>query len=255
MSLAKNLRPHPRVLPRIFRDVVIRGSVSLGAIPSGSMSLQALQAKPAHFLSAHLKRLCIPYQTTSLETAVGLLNSCTGLVGLGVWINFTTSGQNPEETLVSVDKFFSSLESLHDLRHLSFVEDNLVLLKWDPKSPPAWCARLKYLELNYWRGPRKLSVPLLKQMTSLTHLTLLPPGGQTEPFDVMLFEARPTLQVVLILLYSGARDRVLPILLPPDIRIIYREITGAIDEWRNNDRWQTAEEEIARRKLTSISHN
>lgn len=255
ISLLHELKPrtYSRVQPRVFQDVILaRASDSPRKIPPGKMPLQALQAKPAHFLTAHLKRLCIPHQAMIPQAATELLHACTGLVDLAVWIEFTNVDQQPkgqaDETLVT--QFFSAVESLQGLLRLSFVYDNFAKLKWDPTSPPAWCSRLKYLELVFWHSTLILPIPLLKHMTSLTHLALRPRYYQRDAFDVMwALPPRPTLKVVLIALYDVSEDLIHSV--PPDIRVVYREIAGAVEEWRSSNRWKKAEEEIARRSSIS----
>ncbi|KAH6879985.1 hypothetical protein BKA70DRAFT_1344533 [Coprinopsis sp. MPI-PUGE-AT-0042] len=253
------------VQPRMFHQVIL--SPSTQSRRPGCMFPRDIQQKPEGFLAAHLRRLCMPHKSTNLAVAVELLACCTGLVDLAVWISFTildgeVSLDRRKEEEMLVAQLCSALGSLHGLRCLSFAYQNLVRLEPSMmKSPPVWFANLKYLALIYWEDPGNLlPVPLLGHMQSLTHLSLLPPAlsslrVQNEGFDlVSVLEARPTLQVVLILLRGHASNRLLTTA-PADIRIIYRRYlrVGAIEYWekQHDDKWRTAEEEIARRRAST----
>ncbi|KAH6917794.1 hypothetical protein BKA70DRAFT_1245309 [Coprinopsis sp. MPI-PUGE-AT-0042] len=82
------------VQPRIFREVVL--SLNPHSRQPGQILLRDLQTKPDQFLAAHLKRLCMPYESISLEAAVQLLTPCIGVVDLAMWIEFGTWGELPD---------------------------------------------------------------------------------------------------------------------------------------------------------------
>ncbi|KAH6917797.1 hypothetical protein BKA70DRAFT_1554005 [Coprinopsis sp. MPI-PUGE-AT-0042] len=252
------------VLPCIFRQVIL--SPNPDSRWPGTMLPRDLEQKPKDFLAAHVKRLCMAHTSISLTGAVGLLASCAGLVDLAIWIEFTTrcydsdeelpSGQKDEDEKRAIEFFQNTLNSLPGLQSLSFVYDNLMQLERSvaTSGPPAWCARLRYLDLVYWSGTaRTLPISLLKEMESLTHLSFAPAAFNSrakDEFDVLsALEVRPTLRVVLILL-----DDVPEVITaaPLDIRIIYRPHRGGepMKQWKNqyDSKWIPAEAEIARRR-------
>jgi hypothetical protein len=257
----------------MFRQVTL--SPNRSSRWPGTMFPHDLQRKSKDFLAAHVKRLCMPYHSMRLKGALEILASCTGLVDLAIWIDFTTrpydmdsddesddSLADPEDSGEKDDRlaaefFQGTLKSLDGLRNLSFIYDNLGGLQHfiaTEPNPPGWCARLKYLDLVYWsEAARELPIAILTEMKSLTHLSFSPAAldpSAKDDFEVLsVLEARPTLQVVLILL-----DNVEGVLAlsSSDVRVIYCPNRGIEPSkyWKEQyeSKWIPAEEEIARRR-------
>ncbi|KAH6915779.1 hypothetical protein BKA70DRAFT_469960 [Coprinopsis sp. MPI-PUGE-AT-0042] len=247
------------VRPRIFREAVVSSS---RRFPFASESKKLLGPEAKRLLPPHLRRLCVAWRSLTLKEVLQVVPTFEHLVDLAVWIEFPRTERLPfdvrtDEELVA--QVFGTLDSLISLRRLSFVYESMSRLgaAVAPSLAPAWCTRLKYLELIYWHDPGDaLPIPFLVHMEALTHLSLLPPmffvREEHEPALLSALEVRPSLQVMLIQLRQVDEEVLHSV--PGDARIVYhRHLEGdPIKHWRNQDeefgKWATAEAVVARRR-------
>ncbi|KAH6902031.1 hypothetical protein BKA70DRAFT_678635 [Coprinopsis sp. MPI-PUGE-AT-0042] len=233
------------VQPRMFHTIVLQ-------TPS---SAHSLQLKSSDFLHLHVKRLCITFDSMSMEEASAVLSTCTGIVDLAFWLAWLEVESIDSSTKASMARVISQLP----LRRVELPYEQLVEIEREYLrigSLPGWCMTLTHLEVLYWSLSSKdghILIPLLQHLESLTHLALdwrIFTPALHERVDIASFlETRPSLQIVLVDTEGGqVPDDHTPI----DIRIVYMPIIDSedpVEEWLGHgSKWEMAEKTVERRR-------
>ncbi|KAH6902050.1 hypothetical protein BKA70DRAFT_678961 [Coprinopsis sp. MPI-PUGE-AT-0042] len=250
---APNLSPVSRsaatwVHPRMFHTIAIQ------VLPS----LRSLQLKSSEFLHLHVKRLCITFDSMSMDDASNILSTCTGVVDLAFWLAWP-EGKDATSTVIDKPSMARVLSNL-PLRRIELPYEQLIEIERESLhtgSLPGWCTTLTHLEILYWGLSYKgghILVPLLQNLSALTHLGLdwrIFTPSIHEQVDIASFlEMKPLFQVVLVETDEG---QVLEDHTSIDIRIVYMtEGEDPVKEWVGRgskaNKWTLAEEEVARRR-------
>jgi hypothetical protein len=220
-----------------------------------------LDLKPAEFFSLHVKRLCITYGAVTMAQATQILSTCTSIFDLAFWIEWPSdhgSGDSGSSTPLAHEKLSMArvLSQLPALRRLELPYEHLVEIE-RAGNLPCWSSTLTHFEVVFWNFSSKegrISVPLLRDLVSLTHLCIIWQEYDLEVHEkgdvASILESRPSLQVVLV----DVEEEIIPDdHVPVDVRIVYRtEGDDPVVEWRDQEpmagKWAVAEEVIARRR-------
>ncbi|KAJ7461764.1 hypothetical protein B0H11DRAFT_2055917 [Mycena galericulata] len=116
-----------------------------------------ITSKPKDFLAKHVRSICMPLSTVTMEEASEILAACTGTERLACWIDH---GAGPAPSI--------PIHAL-PLRRLSIELEHFLAL---PADLPALHAHLTHLELVYW-GKHAESYPATVDLTRFSHLTHL----------------------------------------------------------------------------------
>ncbi|KAH6903352.1 hypothetical protein BKA70DRAFT_606385 [Coprinopsis sp. MPI-PUGE-AT-0042] len=237
------------VHPRMFHTIAIQ------ALPS----LRSLQRKPSEFLHLHVKRLCITFDSMSMDDASNILSTCTGVVDLAFWLAWPEDS-NINNVNVADKLLMARVLSNLPLRRIELPYEQLIEIERESLhtgSLPGWRTTLTHLEILYWGLSYKgghILVPLLQHLSALTHLgidwRIFTPAIHEQVDIASFLEIRPSLQVVLVDTDDG---QVLEDHTPIDIRIVYMtEGEDPLKEWVGRgskaNKWTLAEEEVARRR-------
>ncbi|KAH6917803.1 hypothetical protein BKA70DRAFT_1433 [Coprinopsis sp. MPI-PUGE-AT-0042] len=231
------------VQPRIFRRLCLPGRIPY--LRPNDTKIPTSLAEG--FLALHVKHLCITGQVLTDEAAA-VLAACTGVIDLVLWADFSNDG-----TVEDLQGLCSKLLLPLALRRLTCRYDHLSDVEACPgSSPHPWLQTLTHF-----------TVPLLKHLTSLTHLCLSPDSvlhGETfsEPALVAVLEARPSLQILLIQIPLWRVHLERPCV---DPRIVYRrEPLGveAISDWEGHwegtaNKWTEADECVREKRSGMLS--
>ncbi|KAH6877410.1 hypothetical protein BKA70DRAFT_1127608 [Coprinopsis sp. MPI-PUGE-AT-0042] len=239
-----------RVQPRMFHTIVLQ-------TPS---SAHSLQLKSPDFRHLHVKRLCITFDSMSMEQASAVLSTCTGIVDLAFWLAWLEGESISIGNSTAVDRpSMARVISQLLLRRAELPYEQLVEIEREYLrigSLPGWCMTLTHLEVLYWSLSSKdghILIPLLQHLESLTHLALdwrIFTPALHERVDIASFlETRPSLQIVLVDTEGGqVPDDHTPI----DIRIVYMPIIDSedpVEEWLGHgSKWEMAEKTVERRR-------
>ncbi|KAH6917805.1 hypothetical protein BKA70DRAFT_1393670 [Coprinopsis sp. MPI-PUGE-AT-0042] len=247
------------VQPRIFRNVYLGSRTGPEDLECEDMSIPT--SLPKGFLALHVKYLRMTaYVEGNLAAAV--VSACTGIIDLLLWADLW--GYLGEITVEDRQEQCSRLlHSLH-LQRFSCRYDHLWNVEaFSGSSFHPWFHTLTHLKIFYAAVDdieEHFTVPLLKQLTSLTHLCLAPEPGFGNTFSesglLAVLDARPSLQILVAQVYlEGLLQELLekPWVEP---RIVYQlDLSGeeAIADWEAHlegkpTMWMKAEECVRKRR-------
>jgi hypothetical protein len=222
-------------------------------------SFNSVQLKPPEFLRVHVKRLCLTFGAISMDAASEVLSTCESLVDLAFWLGWSSGRRR---TTPNIDKSTMAhvISQLPRLRRAELPYEQLVEIE-KAQSLPLWSTNLTHLEVLYWTlssTGKHIDVPLLRELTSLTHLCIdwrFYVVEIHEKEDVTQFlTVKPSLQVLVI---DTGEGQIADGHKPIDIRVVYYvEDEDPVDEWKDEGprpgKWTWAEAEVAnRRRLRS----
>ncbi|KAH6917804.1 hypothetical protein BKA70DRAFT_1401 [Coprinopsis sp. MPI-PUGE-AT-0042] len=247
------------VQPRIFRKVCLGNRTGPEDLESKDKNIPTSLAKD--FLALHVKYLCI---TDNVEgnLAAAVVSACTGVVDLLLWADLW--GDLGEITVEDRQEQCSKLLHSLPLRHFSCRYDHLREVEaFSGSSFHPWFHTLTHLKIFYAAVDdieEYFKVPLLKQLTSLTHLCLAPDIGFGDPFVesglLSVLDARPSLQILVVHVYL--EELLQELLEKPCVepRIVYQLVPSgeeAITDWEAHwegtpTMWTEAEEVVLKRR-------